>query len=159
MTDSATPARHKADTTPETFEAPAPAQRPMLRPKILIPVALGVLALAVGGVAIGVSSSQQQAAAQASASASAEARTVFLDQWHDTFQNARKDADSEAAAVAAGHAVCSAYDSGTTFASEVAYLEDTLPSVNGNYAVSAGKAGAFIGMSTASFCPQYNNRH
>lgn len=108
--------------------------------------ALGTLAL-LAGCAGGPST-------DATASASA-ARQAFLLSADKVLPHAT-DAD---ATMAAGKAVCSAYDAGTTFADEVAYLETTLVSVNGNYAINAKDAGYFIGTSTSAFCPKYNDRH
>lgn len=74
-------------------------------------------------------------------------RSVFLEQWHETWPHA----DDNAAVELAG-TVCDAYRAGTTFIDEVHYLMVTAK-------VSAGDAGAIIGMSTAAYCPEFNARH
>jgi hypothetical protein len=149
-TESAIPGRHKAETEPEQITQPAPERPLYRRPKVIIPVAAGFVALAaIIGATIGVEASQQ-AAAKASAQASADARAVFLEQWHGYFTNT-KATDDQTVSLAQG--VCRAYDSGTTFIGEVEYLRSLNP------AFTAGDAGEIIGMSTAAFCPQYNNRH
>jgi hypothetical protein len=130
--------------------APTAPARFRLRPRVVIPVAAVIVALAGAGVAVGVNASNQQAAAQASASQSALERSVFLQQWKEQFPGSRATDDQT---VSLGVGVCRAYDAGTTFVSEAAYLRSLNP------AFTAGDVGAIIGMSTAAFCPQYNNRH
>lgn len=112
-------------------------------------VALGVIAvvLIVGFVAVGAHDSA--AKASAAASASTASRSVFLQQWHDQFPNV--PAADDAGAVLLGRGVCDAYRAGTSFTGEVSYLMAK--------GYPSGSAGALIGMSTASFCPEYNNRH
>jgi len=73
---------------------------------------------------------------------------VFLSVWHETFPNG----DSEKAKSVA-HGVCDAYKAGTTFAGEVTYLMALAPSLTGR------QAGQIIGASTASYCPEFNDRH
>lgn len=103
----------------------------------------GALILTVSACATGPS------AADASASQSALVRSVFLQQFHEKLPNAT-DTDDQAILVA--NDVCKSYEAGTSFAGEVTYLMNV-----GN--IDSGEAGALIGMSTASFCPQFNDRH
>lgn len=113
----------------------------------LAALAAATAAVALAGCANGPSSAEQ------STSASAVAQTVFLQQWHEEFPAEPSSIDGSAVNI--GHSVCDAYKAGTTFVDEVAYLRTELPSG----ILNASQAGAVIGMSTASFCPQYNQRH
>lgn len=112
-----------------------------------VAIAVVVVVLVVGFVAVAV---RDGAKASASASASALARTVYLQQYHQQFPGSTATDDQ---AVGIADSVCSAYAAGTTFIDEVTYLR----TLNSN--LTAGDAGAIIGMSTAAFCPQFNNRH
>jgi hypothetical protein len=73
---------------------------------------------------------------------------IFLAAWHETFPNG---GDDNAKFIA--HGVCDAYKAGTTFTEEVAYLMALAPSLTGR------QAGQIIGYATASYCPEFNNRH
>ena len=73
---------------------------------------------------------------------------VFLTAWHETFPNGDSDKAKQIA-----HDVCDAYKAGTTFTGEVTYLMALSPSLIGR------EAGQIIGYATASYCPEFNDRH
>jgi F0F1-type ATP synthase membrane subunit c/vacuolar-type H+-ATPase subunit K len=129
--------------------APTGSKLGLSRKAIILIVAAVVVVLAIVGTVIGIEVSRQNAA-KAAAEQSATARGVFLQQYRDTFPNSPATDDQ---AVGLGRSICSDYASGTTFINEVQYLRSF------NSALTAGNAGALIGMSTASFCPEFNNRH
>ena len=74
--------------------------------------------------------------------------TVFLTAWHETFPSG-----DSASAKGIAHDVCDAYKAGTTFTGEVTYLMALSPSLTGR------EAGQIVGYATASYCPEFNNRH
>lgn len=104
-------------------------------------------AAALGGLLLLTGCAAGPTPAEASASASAQAQSVFLQMWHEHWPNAN---DEDAVTVA--KSVCNSYRAGTRFVDEVAYLRTV-----GN--IAAGDAGTIIGMSTAAYCPEYNDRH
>jgi len=73
---------------------------------------------------------------------------VFLAAWHETFPNGDSDKAKQIA-----NDVCDAYKAGTTFTGEVTYLMALSPSLTGR------EAGQIIGYATASYCPEFNDRH
>ena len=88
------------------------------------------------------------AAQAAPAPAPTPDNSIFLTQYRTRFPGG-----TDEAGIRIGHSVCDAYKAGTTFAGEVAYI------MAQNAAISAGDAGYLIGASTASYCPEFNNRH
>ena len=88
-------------------------------------------------------------AAQAAPSPSVSPdNSVFLTQYRQRFPGGTDDA-----AIRVGRSVCDAYKAGTTFAGEVAYIQAANPKI------SAADAGYMIGVSTAAYCPEFNDRH
>jgi len=74
--------------------------------------------------------------------------SIYLTQYRERFHGG-----TDEAGIRIGHSVCDAYKAGTTFAGEVAYI------MAQNATISAGDAGYLIGASTATYCPEFNNRH
>ena len=74
--------------------------------------------------------------------------SIFLTQYRERFPGGTDDAG-----VRIGHYICDDYRAGTSFRDEVTYL------MSKNAAFTAGDVGFLIGASTASYCPEFNNRH
>jgi len=74
--------------------------------------------------------------------------SIFLTQYRTRFPGGTDDAG-----VRIGHYICDDYRAGTSFRDEVTYL------MSKNTAFTAGDVGFLIGASTASYCPEFNNRH
>jgi len=104
---------------------------------------------------LGVAGAALLAVSIASCGSTAEAKPApvntdeaFLTAWHETFPNGDSDKAKQIA-----HDVCDAYKAGTTFTGEVTYLMALSPSLTGR------QAGQIIGYATASYCPEFNDRH
>jgi hypothetical protein len=87
-------------------------------------------------------------AATPSGPSPADIDKIYLTQYREHFPGG-----TDEAAIRIGHSVCDAYRAGTSFIGEVAYIRSANPSI------TAGQAGSLIGASTASYCPEFNNRH
>jgi hypothetical protein len=74
--------------------------------------------------------------------------SIFLSQYRERFPDG-----TDAGGIRIGKSICDDYRAGTTFAGEVAYI------MAQNSAITAANAGFLIGASTATYCPEFNNRH
>ncbi|MFJ4286403.1 DUF732 domain-containing protein [Paenarthrobacter nicotinovorans] len=73
---------------------------------------------------------------------------VYLSQYRQRFPGG-----TDEAGIRIGKKICDDYRAGSTFAGEVAYIRSM------NSDINAADAGYLIGTSTASYCPEFNNRH